>query len=82
MGYRVSSQGQVTIPQRVRERLGIRAGDKVDFVVEDGKVVVKPIVERRHSFREYVGMIPYFQSREEINAWISDLRGDDDPLSE
>lgn len=81
MASRVSRQGQVTIPQKIRERLGIRGGDEVDFVVEEGKVVVKPLVERRHSFQEFVGMLPYFKSREEINAWISDLRGDDEPLS-
>jgi AbrB family looped-hinge helix DNA binding protein len=81
MGSRVSSKGQVTIPQRIRQRLGIRAGDEVDFLVEEGKVIVKPMPERRRSFAEYAGMLPYFKSREEINAWIRELRGDDDPLS-
>jgi AbrB family looped-hinge helix DNA binding protein len=31
---RVTSKGQVTIPQRVRERLGIVAGSEVDFELE------------------------------------------------
>jgi AbrB family looped-hinge helix DNA binding protein len=31
---RLTEKGQVTIPQRVRERLGLRPGDEVDFVVE------------------------------------------------
>lgn len=30
----VTSKGQVTIPQEVRERLQIRSGDKVSFAVE------------------------------------------------
>lgn len=40
----VTSKGQITIPKRVREHLGVRPGDKLDFVVEeDGQVVVRPI---------------------------------------
>jgi len=35
---RVTSKGQVTIPQNVRRRLGIEAGTEVDFLV-DGDVV-------------------------------------------
>jgi AbrB family looped-hinge helix DNA binding protein len=35
---RVTSKGQVTIPQDVRRRLGIEAGTEVDFEV-DGDVV-------------------------------------------
>jgi antitoxin PrlF len=79
---RLSSKGQVTIPQEVREDLGLRPGDRVDFVKEDGKTVLKPLRERVPSFREYVGMLPYFKSRDEINAWIRDLRGDDDAAAE
>lgn len=40
----VTSKGQVTIPKSVRERLGVKSGDKVDFRVgEDGTVTVVPI---------------------------------------
>jgi antitoxin PrlF len=31
---RVTSKGQVTIPQRVRERLGITAGSEVEFELD------------------------------------------------
>lgn len=79
---RLSSKGQVTIPQNVRERLGVRAGDRVDFVEDGGKIYIQPLREGARSFGEFVGMLPYFKSRDEINAWIRDLRGDDDPVSE
>jgi AbrB family looped-hinge helix DNA binding protein len=40
----VTSKGQITIPKSVRERLGLKSGDKVDFRVgEDGTVTVVPI---------------------------------------
>ncbi|MEV4420990.1 AbrB/MazE/SpoVT family DNA-binding domain-containing protein [Patulibacter sp. NPDC049589] len=35
---RVTSKGQVTIPQDVRRRLGIEAGSEVDFEVDDDAV--------------------------------------------
>ena len=30
----ISSKGQVTVPQPIRNRLGLSAGDRVEFVVE------------------------------------------------
>jgi AbrB family looped-hinge helix DNA binding protein len=32
----LTSKGQITLPKRVRERLGLRPGDRVDFEIEDG----------------------------------------------
>lgn len=40
MATRVTSKGQVTIPKRVRDVLGVKRGDRVEFVVEDGCVVL------------------------------------------
>jgi AbrB family looped-hinge helix DNA binding protein len=38
----VTSKGQVTLPQKVREALRIRPGDRIDFVLdEDGEVRLK-----------------------------------------
>jgi AbrB family looped-hinge helix DNA binding protein len=35
---RVTSKGQVTIPQDIRRRLGVEPGSEVDFVVEGDEV--------------------------------------------
>lgn len=34
----LTSKGQVTIPANVRKQLGLRPGDRVGFIVEDGEV--------------------------------------------
>lgn len=35
----VTSKGQITIPLAIRQRLGLRAGDRVDFITEsDGTI--------------------------------------------
>ena len=42
----VSSRGQTVIPKPVREHLGLKPGDEVEFIVrDDGEVVVKPATE-------------------------------------
>ena len=40
---KVSSKGQVTIPKAVRESLGIKQGDNILFVFEEGKIIVEKV---------------------------------------
>jgi AbrB family looped-hinge helix DNA binding protein len=41
MANRVTSKGQVTIPKRIREHLGIRPGQAVEFdLADDGRVTL------------------------------------------
>ena len=40
MQTRVSTKGQIVIPQPVRHRLGIRAGDSLDVSVEQDRIVL------------------------------------------
>jgi antitoxin PrlF len=35
----VSEKGQVTVPKHLRERLGIKAGDRLEFAEEGGRLV-------------------------------------------
>ncbi len=38
----ITSKGQVTIPQRIRNRFGLKPGTAVEFVTEGRKVVLRP----------------------------------------
>ncbi|MCF3651572.1 AbrB/MazE/SpoVT family DNA-binding domain-containing protein [Synoicihabitans lomoniglobus] len=38
----ITSKGQVTIPQRIRNKFGLKPGTAVEFVVEGDKVVITP----------------------------------------
>ena len=39
----LTSKGQVTIPRRIRERLGLRVGDRLEFRIdESGKLLIEP----------------------------------------
>ena len=39
---KITSEGQVTLPREIRERLGVQDGDWVRFEVENGVVVLYP----------------------------------------
>lgn len=50
----VTSRYQITIPKAIREKLGISAHDALEWVVENGQVVVYPV----HSeFLRYRGSV-------------------------
>jgi AbrB family looped-hinge helix DNA binding protein len=78
----VSSKGQVTVPIEVRHRLGLRVGDRVEFVFEDGRTVLRPARPDTNPFTAYLGALPAFSSQEEVNAWIRDLRDDEPGIEE
>ena len=43
----LTQKGQTTIPQDIRVHLGIHAGDKLEFFIDqDGRVVLAPLTER------------------------------------
>ena len=51
----ITSKGQVTIPKDVRERLGLRQGDRIEFVQEDdGSFRIRPL---KVDVRDLFGMI-------------------------
>jgi len=41
----ISSKGQLTLPAEARRALGIRAGDRVLVRVQDGVIVIAPVLE-------------------------------------
>ena len=51
----LTSKGQVTIPKRIREALGLEAGTQVEFILDDGSLRVRPKeppMERLRAIRE------------------------------
>lgn len=75
----LSSKGQVTIPQEIRNRLGVAAGDRIDFVPEDGQIVIRPSRNNPDPFAKQVGILGPFPGGEAgIKEWIDDMRSDED----
>ena len=44
---RVTSKGQVTIPQAIREKAGILPGAEVEFVISGDKVYIRKVTGKR-----------------------------------
>jgi AbrB family looped-hinge helix DNA binding protein len=43
----ITSKGQITVPAEIREKLGVKAGDRLHFrLTESGKLTVTPIRRR------------------------------------
>jgi AbrB family looped-hinge helix DNA binding protein len=74
----ISSKGQITVPQEIRTRLGLATGDRVEFVVEGDKTVMRPARQASGTFEKYRGALGTFPGgAKEINAWVRDLRDPD-----
>jgi len=54
MAATLTSKGQLTIPKAVRNRLHLRAGDKVEFVFHENSVEMIPVTG---SVRDLKGMV-------------------------
>jgi len=74
----ITSKGQVTIPKDVRSRLGIGAGDRVEFVeIQDG---VFQIVAATQDVQALKGIVPKPKKAvtvEEMNQTIAEMGGAD-----
>lgn len=55
MGVRLTEKGQVTIPKQVRDSLGLRTGDEVEFVADPNGGYRLRKVLRTNPFARYRG---------------------------
>ena len=75
---RVTTKGQVTIPQEIRRQLGVGPGTEVDFVREGDRVYLTKARDRQGRagrFSQVRGSATSAMTTEEILALT---RGDDD----
>lgn len=68
----VSEKGQVTIPKKLRDSLGIRPGDVIEFVEEEGGRLVGRKLVPEDLLDSVVGVITLPGSVDEI---IEEMRG-------
>jgi AbrB family looped-hinge helix DNA binding protein len=73
----ISSKGQITVPLEIRKRLGLKAGDRVEFVVDEGRTTIRPASAPENPFLKYIGALPAFSSTDQINEWLRALRDEE-----
>lgn len=72
---RLTRQGQITVPKAVRDALGVRPGDDIEFVPRGAELLVE--VRLRRSLLEFAGIAAGAASRvpetaAELDALIED----------
>ena len=72
----ISSKGQVTVPQEIRVRLGLKEGDRIEFVVEAGNTIIRPVRAAENPFEACAGVLgeAFPDGVREINAWVDEMR--------
>lgn len=72
----ISEKGQITVPKRLRDRLGIRAGDRLEFSEERGHIVVSKAAGQDPVSAVY-GILGQGRPTDEV---IQELRGEADAV--
>jgi AbrB family looped-hinge helix DNA binding protein len=74
---KVTSKGQITIPQEFRRLLGVKTGDDVVFESTESGVNVRPASQSGSALEKYRGIgnpgLP--SGRKAIVKYVRDLRG-------
>ena len=76
---RITGKGQVTIPKRIRDALGVKYGDRVDFVEKDGTIVVKKHFDEEKfqaALEEWSGVLGPLPDGMTVDEYIEYLRGE------
>ncbi|MBI2915230.1 MAG: AbrB/MazE/SpoVT family DNA-binding domain-containing protein [Elusimicrobia bacterium] len=68
----LTQKGQVTVPQKLREKFGLNPNVEIDFREEEGKLVLIKKSASRHALDSLVGILKSPQSTDRI---IHQLRG-------
>lgn len=71
---KLTSKGQVTIPQKIRVLLGINAGDEITFEVEGGEVHLKKKRVSQQAIKKYVGFLSHLEPKTSDEILV-ELRG-------
>jgi AbrB family looped-hinge helix DNA binding protein len=77
---KVTSKGQVTIPKDIRESLGIKVGDEVDFIENERGVVTMRKKLPPREFHKWIGFLADAFEGKTTDEIMEELRGP--PLEE
>ena len=70
---RITSKGQVTIPQNVRNRFSLLPGTEIDFIVKDDKVMIAKS-RNINKFLDWLGRGKQM-NKKEADLLLDQLRG-------
>jgi antitoxin PrlF len=72
---KVTSKGQITLPKRIRERLGVLPGEDVGFEEKDNLLVISKVVTKS-PFDKWVGTLKHLRGQRSDDL-LREVRGHD-----
>lgn len=70
---KITAKGQITLPKKIREKLGVAEGERVYFVEKNGRMIIKKAVPKS-PFDPWVGFLKA-QKGQKSDAIVEALRG-------
>ena len=73
MKAKLTSKGQITLPKGLRDQLGLRAGDEVEFVEHNGGFRLEKRIDESR-FAKWVGFLAEYEGRDP-DEMVDESRG-------
>lgn len=70
---KITSKGQLTLPKKIREKLGVRPGEVVGFEEKNGLISISKVVGKS-PFDTWVGRLGHLEGRQSDDL-VKELRG-------
>jgi AbrB family looped-hinge helix DNA binding protein len=74
MRARMTTKGQVTVPQQIRELLGLGAGDEIEFVVRPREGILLHKHVPGDVFDKYLGDLEELRGLD-VDSFMDEIRG-------
>jgi AbrB family looped-hinge helix DNA binding protein len=71
----ITSKGQTTIPKDIRDRLHVQPGDRIEFIILDGTVVVRAANRKISDLRGFLPKPKKAVTLEQMDAAIRKRAG-------
>lgn len=72
---KVTSKGQITLPKKIRERLGVHPGEEVGFEEKDELLIISKVVTKS-PFDKWVGTLKHLKGQQSDDL-VREARGHD-----
>jgi antitoxin PrlF len=72
---KITSKGQVTIPKKVREKLGVQPGESLGFEEKGNLILIRKAITQS-PFDRWVGKLKHLKGRRSDDL-VKDMRGHD-----
>jgi AbrB family looped-hinge helix DNA binding protein len=73
---KLTSKGQLTLPKKIRERLGVHPGESVGFEEKEGQLVIRKVL-KKSAFDKWAGKLWHLKGQGSDNI-VREARGHDD----